>query len=186
MANCVNTNTKEFKELSAEVNLNPIVLAAKVSLWQEVNGLDSFPTLGDLRVKQFNTVKGFFQPDYFNPEGTVKTSDLLSSLAESSHPLFLVAQHLEKYSKLLDKSVSNLVADEDMGNALGTYFPDTHNITINSSMQFKEGGVTILHEILHAMSYRELRSNTTNAKHFEELYNYVKPFFEEERFKCIP
>jgi hypothetical protein len=179
MANCVNTNTKEFKKLSAEAKLNPIILAAKVSLWQEVNGLDNFPTVGDLRVKEFNSVKGFFQPDYFNPEGTVKTSDLLSSLAESSHPLFKVAKHLEKYSKLLDKSTSTLVANEDENQALGSYFPGSHNITINSSMGFTNGGVTILHEILHAMSYKELRNDTTNAKHFEELYDYVKPFFEE-------
>mgnify|MGYP000914572911 CR=1 FL=1 len=179
MANCVNTNTKEFKELSAEAKLNPIVLAAKVSLWQEVNGLDNFPSLRNLKITEFNSVKGFFQPDYFNPEGTVKTSDLLSYLAESSHPLFRVAIHLEKYSKLLDKSTSSLVPNESEGQPLGSYFPDSHNITINDSMEFKEGGVTILHEILHAMSYRELRSNTTNAKHFQELYDYVKPFFKE-------
>jgi hypothetical protein len=179
MANCVNTNTKEFKELSAEAKLNPVILAAKVSLWQESNGLDNFPSLGDLRVKEFNSVKGFFQPDYFNPEGTVKTSDLLSHVAESSHPLFLVAKHLEKYSNLLDKSTSSLVTDEDMPNASGTYFPNTHNISINSSTEFINGGVTILHEVLHAMSYRELRSNTANAKNFQELYDHVKPLFEE-------
>ena len=59
MANCVNTNTKEFKELSAEAKLNPIVLAAKVSLWQEVNGLDNFPSLRNLKITEFNSVKGF-------------------------------------------------------------------------------------------------------------------------------
>lgn len=55
MANCVNPNTKEFKALAEQSNMNPIVLAAKVSLWQESNGLDKFPTLEDLlKPKEIN------------------------------------------------------------------------------------------------------------------------------------
>ena len=48
MASCVNKNTEEFKALAEQSNINPIVLAAKVSLWQEVNGLDNFPMLSDV------------------------------------------------------------------------------------------------------------------------------------------
>lgn len=44
MRNCVNTNTEEFQNLASATNMNPIILAAKVSLWQESNGLDKFPT----------------------------------------------------------------------------------------------------------------------------------------------
>jgi hypothetical protein len=43
MANCVNTNTKEFKDLRRETGLSTPVLQSKVSLWQDVNGLDKFP-----------------------------------------------------------------------------------------------------------------------------------------------
>ena len=44
MSNCVNTTTEEFQNLVSATNMNPIILAAKVSLWQDINGLDKFPT----------------------------------------------------------------------------------------------------------------------------------------------
>ena len=44
MAHCVNRSSEEFKALAEQSNINPIILAAKVSLWQEGNGLDKFPT----------------------------------------------------------------------------------------------------------------------------------------------
>ena len=48
MAHCINKNSLEFKALAEQSNINPIILAAKVSLWQEVNGLDNFPVLEDI------------------------------------------------------------------------------------------------------------------------------------------
>lgn len=48
MAHCVNRSSKEFKALAEQSNINPIILAAKVSLWQEENGLDKFPTANTL------------------------------------------------------------------------------------------------------------------------------------------
>ena len=48
MAHCVNRSSPEFIALAEQSNINPIILAAKVSLWQEVNGLDNFPALEDL------------------------------------------------------------------------------------------------------------------------------------------
>jgi hypothetical protein len=48
MAHCVNRSSEEFKALAEQSNINPIILAAKVSLWQEVNGLDNFPALSDI------------------------------------------------------------------------------------------------------------------------------------------
>jgi hypothetical protein len=44
MANCVNINTKEFKALRVETGLSIPVLQSKVSLWQDVNGIEKFPT----------------------------------------------------------------------------------------------------------------------------------------------
>ena len=48
MAHCVNRSSQEFKALAEQSNINPIILAAKVSLWQEKNGLDNFPTIDDV------------------------------------------------------------------------------------------------------------------------------------------
>ena len=48
MAHCVNRSSEEFKALAQQSNINPIILAAKVSLWQEKNGLDNFPSIDDI------------------------------------------------------------------------------------------------------------------------------------------
>ena len=48
MAHCVNRSSQEFKALAEQSNINPIILAAKVSLWQEKNGLNNFPATSDV------------------------------------------------------------------------------------------------------------------------------------------
>ena len=48
MNHCVNINSKEFRDLTKAANMNPVILAAKVSIWQEENGLDKFPKLSQL------------------------------------------------------------------------------------------------------------------------------------------
>ena len=67
MAYCVNRSSKEFQALTEQSNINPIILAAKVSLWQEENGLDKFPTIED--IARSNVVNQ-----------TLKSVDILSNL----------------------------------------------------------------------------------------------------------
>ena len=58
MANCVNKSLPEFKQLATEAGINPLVLAAKIGVWQESNGLDNWPTLADLGLKPNNIKSG--------------------------------------------------------------------------------------------------------------------------------
>jgi hypothetical protein len=51
MASCINKNTEEFKALAEQSKINPIILAAKISLWQEENGLDNFPVVSDVMLQ---------------------------------------------------------------------------------------------------------------------------------------
>lgn len=46
--NCVNRNLPEFKMLQGLSGANEFILAAKISVWQDQNGLESFPTIEDL------------------------------------------------------------------------------------------------------------------------------------------
>lgn len=49
MANrCVNINHPEFKKLLNQSSLDPISLAADISIWQDKNDTDLFPTLEQL------------------------------------------------------------------------------------------------------------------------------------------
>jgi len=67
MAHCVNRSSQEFIALAEQSNINPIILAAKVSLWQEKNGLDNFPTVEDIsniksKGEVFNTESSISSP----------------------------------------------------------------------------------------------------------------------------
>src|ERR1035437_1263999 len=48
MANCVNINSSEFKDLKRQTNLSEKVLQAKVGVWQEKNGEENFPSKEDI------------------------------------------------------------------------------------------------------------------------------------------
>jgi hypothetical protein len=49
---CVNHKSVTVKDLASELGVNPLVAAAKVAIWQEKNGLDSFPTAEDLKFSE--------------------------------------------------------------------------------------------------------------------------------------
>lgn len=61
MANCVNRSSKEFQDLAEQTNLNPVILAAKISLWQKENGLENFPRAEEITtpavMSQINTIQ---------------------------------------------------------------------------------------------------------------------------------
>jgi hypothetical protein len=48
MADCVNINSKEFKELRRQTNLSDKVLAGKIGVWQDKNGKENYPTKDDI------------------------------------------------------------------------------------------------------------------------------------------
>jgi len=83
MAHCVNRSSPEFKALAEQSNINPIILAAKVSLWQEVNGLDNFPTIADIS----NVKSGVGELFESNPElSKIGTEQQYSQYIDSIFP----------------------------------------------------------------------------------------------------
>ena len=46
--NCILKTSKEFKSLLKETNLHPFVLEVKIAKWQEINGVDNYPTTEDI------------------------------------------------------------------------------------------------------------------------------------------
>lgn len=89
--------------------------------------------------------------------------------------------------KLLEKSyaIPIIIVDEDHmttngktmreNNAAGVFEPSLNKIFLVKGANVKYGEEhSIIHEILHAMSYDALRSNTDAAKRFQKLYEFVK------------
>lgn len=126
---------------------------------------------------------------YF-PTKTVKSSEVLKKIGESNHPLSKLATHLQKHIskndvdiELIDKKEADLLMDVNIlkPRTAGAYFRDENKIIIRENVNFQGRGSepTLLHEILHALSSKELRSNSAAKQKFEEFYNYLKPKFEQ-------
>jgi len=75
MNRCVNINHPEFKELLNQSKLDPISLAADVSIWQDRNDTDLFPTLNQLNGKS----EVLYQKDA--DEGIVASEKTIRDLA---------------------------------------------------------------------------------------------------------
>ena len=46
--NCININDAQYKELLEQSKLNPLILKARISIFQDKNGLDSYPKVEDI------------------------------------------------------------------------------------------------------------------------------------------
>jgi hypothetical protein len=87
MAHCVNRSSPEFKALAEQSNMNPIILAAKVSLWQEVNGLDKFPISSDVMLQTQEM------------PGSKASTETIETLKAAAKEMGIDIQSLEEYAK---------------------------------------------------------------------------------------
>jgi hypothetical protein len=144
------------------------------------------------KIVEINAPKGMaseisgYMPDtkitekYFSTGTTQKSSTILSKIAASSHPLNKVAQKLMEYVAvndvdidLLDEtSIETLSTAGDIIDSSGVYFPDENKIKIAKNTVVRNGlsETLLLHEILHALSYRALRKNISESRDFAVLY----------------
>ena len=76
MSHCINTSSEEFQTLAQVTNLNPVILAAKISLWQDKHGLDSFPNAEDIKA----TTKQAGLPVVASPQVLRMVKDFLTRI----------------------------------------------------------------------------------------------------------
>ena len=104
MAYCVNRSSEEFKALAEQTDINPIILAAKVSLWQERNGIDNFPDVIDILNLNPETQEDFKYN--IEEEEPVQTPDLFLSFGRGLN--YSQRQALDIYiNEIKDKSLSD-------------------------------------------------------------------------------
>ena len=72
MSICINTSHPDFVALQDSTGINPILLRAKVAIWQQRNNSDEFPDAGSLEYKEeevnhlmnvTRALQEFIQPD---------------------------------------------------------------------------------------------------------------------------
>lgn len=75
MANCINTNHPEFIELHKDLNVDPTLLEASITKWQEESGLDRFPNKEE--------ISKFLSKKNNKPKQHIGTSRALKTIAEN-------------------------------------------------------------------------------------------------------
>jgi len=123
---------------------------------------------------------------YFADNGVSKLNDVLEKISVSNHPLAPLAKklmtvskynnidiELEPYSKLQNKTTERY----NTNNTGGLYYPIENEISIAEFANFrnKSAEKTILHEILHALSFWQLHKNGSDEQlsDFKKLFQYA-------------
>ena len=119
----------------------------------------------------------FIREKYFfdePAEGFLKSSTVLERVAAYNHPLNNLANYLVPLVTTINDANIQLVSE---GNFAGTYLGS--HININENAYFKGKGVepTIIHEVMHSLTYDILRKNSAALEEFKKIYNYLKPMF---------
>lgn len=117
MAHCVNKSHPDFLKLADATNINPIVLAAKISLWQEKNGLDKFPSVQELNIIKPGVAELFdSNPELANIGTQEQYSQYLDTIFPNSKVKDIVyhgsySSNIEKF----DKSFIGVTSGNDEG-----------------------------------------------------------------------
>jgi len=115
---------------------------------------------------------------YFKDSEIVKASALLNAIGESNHPLNTLAKHLKLFANINDVDI---LLKEQAGfnnnpDFLSNGFYDVYNNNISiaefANVRNGQSETLLLHEILHALSYKALRKNNEFNKDFQKLYNH--------------
>jgi hypothetical protein len=187
---CPNKRTKSWKNLvaargeSEAYNLFFKYQGEVPESEYEISEEEILPTVSQGGYDSFLKIKYFYdQPS----KGSLPTSTVLGRIAKSSHPLNKVAEHLLPYVNRINDCPISIVnnitikgSDLKLGIA-GIYSRKNNNILINNFARFRGKGEepTIIHEVMHSLTYGALRSDNENTQKFNEIYEYLKPMFPE-------
>jgi hypothetical protein len=132
MANCININDAQYKELLEQSNLNPLILKARISIFQDTYGLDSYPEL--------NNVIGFDTTTASNEvESNLQTFDFSKVVSENVESVFenkansepIAQENNNKNKELLfgSNEVNSLPINDVLTNLISSeVFESTENV----------------------------------------------------------
>jgi predicted SprT family Zn-dependent metalloprotease len=118
---------------------------------------------------------------YFANSDESSASRILRRISKTSHPLAKLAEKLESYVSINDVTIKlvpkiKYTEGATANNSAGVYYHNTNSIEIAEYANFPAALAesVLIHEIIHALTVKQLRSNSTVNKDFNELYEYVK------------
>ena len=127
------------------------------------------------------TVKELAKASYFKDSDTRKSSEILLEISKSNHPLNKLAEKLLPFVKANDVDITlsdNVrkfkLTDGSETTSSGTYFPTENNILLYNNSFYSAIEKLILHEVLHSISYYQLRQRNDTNEDLHKLYEHAK------------
>jgi hypothetical protein len=175
MSNCVSHSHPDVAKIAGELNVSPVVAAAKIGVWQSKNNIeDRFPTVDELKTKTLDYFTKYDLEKEFDLKNINNIEQLFSKLKQINSPY----QHIEILEKLNDvlnfsKIKFNI---KELKKAEAYYVEANKTITYNSkhiNEKYPHFFIeTIIHELLHAVSRNsELKSTPILGAIFKILKN---------------
>jgi hypothetical protein len=147
---------------------------------QDIEGFKEFVNKGsNQNIEQKTDLRDIWLEQRLFSESRITNSlDILNKIANSDHSLNTLAAHLipfAKYNNVKISLVEDIPSTTTVKNPNGMYNSFTNEIEIKRTAGFtnSRAEATILHEIIHSLTYDELRKNTEVNQYFTELYNYA-------------
>ena len=182
MAHCININHPEYKKLVPQFKGPEALLKAKISIWQENNGLDNFPTIDQLEERK-NILY-----DKMSIEEKIQ-----DKLKVSENVLKIVADRLSKrtnirYSVVNYEDIKDKYEDVE-STTKGFYAPDERaiyfirgNFTLETA--FHEFAHPIVDSILtkNRILFRDLSVELQSDKYKDSFAEVVKKYAFDYKF----
>ena len=115
---------------------------------------------------------------YFKNSEVKKLSEVLGAISKSNHPLNTLAKHLTKFSNINNADIAlegvyNFdVTDGFSSNAYYDIYINRIRMAEFANVVNGNAETLLLHEILHALSYKALRKDGNYNKDFQKLYEH--------------
>ena len=172
----VTNNNLRISSEKIEEKINEIALESE----DEFNNNLENKTLGfNPKINISYSTDNLIIDKYFSNSRIQKASDILSKIANSNYSLNNLAKFLLKYNSINNVDIglySQEFIKTDTVLAAGVYYQESNTIAIAEFAKFYKGNseTVILHEILHALSYKALRKNNEFTADFKKLYESAK------------
>ncbi len=172
---CINKKSKEYLQLLEDSGLPSIVLDAKITAWQNRNGIDVFPSLEELNLKKQIINQEIEQKETFET-GTLieklKTNETTSVLQSSNNSNDLKIDNLVENKKLLfgDKPIKQTSANDVLKNIID----NSENYNLKELTFYLEKAFNLLTKTgarFHIVSDEEFEKMSENNQSVSMVYN---------------
>lgn len=122
--NCINVNDKNYIELLEQSKLNPLILKARISIFQDKNGLDSYPKVEDIiQSEQIIPNKNIFEDLKGSKKNELDLNENISqSIIQETIDFVLDTDYSAEHSRILfNNKQGKITVDEILENILNNF-----------------------------------------------------------------